>query len=404
MNTRTVGLLATATTMTVGFATIATVVPVVQSAQGLSPRAIAWAGAASSVGTVACAFILGTRPRVSRRSLQGPLLVLLLTGLGLSALVLRGITISPLLRVADGFALGAAIVACETVLLLVVRPDERARALALYALATAGGWVLGPLLAAAVMVDRQPGSQALGLGVAAIASVVAMLLSTLVREPDDQPASADDGHGATTTTTTATIQTLWRDNLVPCLTTGHFGAFQNALLVLLPLHLLQGGVEDDGVLQVLAAFALGMLLFTLPNARLGERMAPTRLLALLCAGGGMALLLFASVPASVDSVATMARLGLTFIVGATLATLSPLSLMLQVQLNTPAALPRANALYNAHYAVGLLVGPLLVAAAIEVAGTTALLRVSGALWLLHALFILGASSTPRLTSLHRSPP
>lgn len=114
-------------------------------------------------------------------------------------------------------------------------------------------------------------------------------------------------------------------------------------------------------------------------------------MSLLCLIGGAALMAFATLSATSGAV----RLVVAFVVGGTLATLSPLSLLLLVRLNPPAQLPRANALYNAHYAAGMLVGPVVVAASIERAGTALLLAIAGGLWLVHAGFVVVASARQR---------
>lgn len=396
---RTWPLFATATTMSVGFAAVATVAPVVQSAQGLGERTVALAGAASSLGTVVGAFMVGARRRISRRALQAPLLLLLATGGALTLVVQQGMPLVPWLRLADGLALGAALVACETLLLLAVEPARRARALALYSLATSAGWLAGPALASLVLDHRAVTSQAAVFGLAAGAALLALLVAMLAPEPDVTRGPSEEtrtgGDSTTTSRPRSSAGALWRRNLVPCVTTGHFGGFQAALLVLLPLHLLRGGGPDEGVLHVLAAFALGMLLLTLPHAHLGARFALPRVIAALCAAGGAALIVFASLPLPATdgdvSWTRAARLGLAFVVGGTLATLSPLSLMLQVRLNDPAELARANALYNTHYAVGMLLGPLVVSAAVDAIGPRTLIVAAGAGWLLHAVLV-GVSS------------
>ena len=108
--------------------------------------------------------------------------------------------------------------------------------------------------------------------------------------------------------------------------------------------------------------------------------------------GGAALL----VTASVDVRAAPLRLALVALVGASLATLSPLSLGL-VAARSPAALARANAVYNGCYALGLMLGPALVAAALAAGPARWVVLASGGAWCGHGLLAaLGRARSMRV--------
>jgi MFS family permease len=359
--------------MCTGFAAIAATAPVLQRAQGASDYDVALAGVCTSVGTVVGALWAGRRVASTR------LLLSALTVLAVAAVVLGVVgrsSLHPAWRALDGVSLGVAIVACETLLLRSTPSALRPRSLALYTLATAGGWALGPLLSATTS-SVWPGA---GFVVAGVSSLVAMVAVT-----HHTPSSVTADHvGAGAGAEPAS--TLLRRNLAACATTLHFGAFQAALLVVLPLHVLHQGNDGRVAMLAMASFALGMLLFTMPNTARGERHGPAVVMQVACVVGGAAVVAVGLVPLHALTSTLFA-----FLIGATLATLSPLSLLLLVRHNDAAALGAANAFYNAHYAVGLALGPIVVAGLIDVLSTATLLVAMGALWIVHAAFLVLAA-------------
>jgi MFS family permease len=69
-----------------------------------------------------------------------------------------------------------------------------------------------------------------------------------------------------------------------------------------------------------------------------------------------------------------------FVAGATLATISPVSLALQGVVNDPQDLSRGTGLYNACYAFGMLIGPPLSSVIFERISGAAMLHHLAALW------------------------
>jgi len=375
-----------AATMSVGFSAIASSAPVIQHAQGVSDRGLSLAGALASAGAIVGAFVVGTRP-VSRRTLVLGLLTLVGTALLGGAIVANDTVLAPWWRVADGVALGACLVACETLLLFTVDAPRRARALAIYSLSTAIGWAVGPWVSSSLVGMAPAGAWPFFLAaVAGGAATATLLVGAPARTALVPPTMATNTPGTPDTTTVSFI-TVWRRNLVPCFTTLHFGAFQATLLVVFPLHLLQAGAGANAAVSVVGAFAAGACLFTLPNAWLGQRLPTVVVMAGLCVVGGIAVAGVGVLPL-VGPQGTVIRTGLAFVVGGTLATLSPLSLLIQVNTNSQALLPRANALYNAHYAVGMLLGPLLLLLLIGHTDTAVVVMTMGCLWVVHAAFVL----------------
>jgi MFS family permease len=85
-----------------------------------------------------------------------------------------------------------------------------------------------------------------------------------------------------------------------------------------------------------------------------------------------------------------------FVAGATLASISPVSLALQGVVTPPRDLSRANAFYNASYAAGMLLGPPTSGYLFENAGGGPMLWHLAALWVgFVATTIVFASDDPR---------
>ena len=85
-----------------------------------------------------------------------------------------------------------------------------------------------------------------------------------------------------------------------------------------------------------------------------------------------------------------------FVVGATLASISPVSLALQGVVTHKTELGRANAFYNAAYAAGMLVGPPVSSLLFTKHGGGAMLFHLAALWATFvALTFIFASDDPR---------
>lgn len=370
---------AVALAMCTGFAAIAATAPVLQRAQGASDNDVALAGVCTSVGTVVGAVWAGRRA-ANKRLLLGA--VTLLAAAAVVLTVVDGRGIHPTWRLLDGVALGASLVACETLLLRSTTSTQRARTLALYTLATAGGWALGPLLSAGLSSWRP----AAGFVVAGGAALLAMGAATRFVPAD----IGNDDVGAALPVVESHSKLL-RRNIAACATTLHFGAFQSAVLVVLPLHVLHQGNDGRVAMLAMAALAVGMLVFTLPNTARGERHGPAVVMQVVCVVGGGAVIAAGLVP--MNAVVAPA---LAFVMGGSLATLSPLSLLLLVRDNDAATLGTANALYNAHYAAGLALGPLVIVGLIDVLSTGTLLVAMGAAWLLHAAFI--ALTVPAATT------
>jgi MFS family permease len=87
-----------------------------------------------------------------------------------------------------------------------------------------------------------------------------------------------------------------------------------------------------------------------------------------------------------------------FVAGASLASISPLSLALQVVSVRPIEYSRANAVYNVFYAGGMLLGPPISSRIFQARGGIPMLYHLAALWVAFVIFsVVFRKDDPRAT-------
>ena len=146
-------------------------------------------------------------------------------------------------------------------------------------------------------------------------------------------------------------------------------------MLFLPLYLTHDkGIERTQTIAIPAFFAAGMLLFSNVAGRLGDRFGHLLVMRVLAAVGGAMVLAFIGL----GSFAPMAAA--VFVAGATLASISPVSLALQGVVTAPRDYDRANSIYNAFYAAGILLGPPLSGLIFARWGGAAMLLHLAAMW------------------------
>jgi len=251
------------------------------------------------------------------------------------------------LRFLDGaFSVGVW-VSSETILLARAPREDKAYCTSIYAVALALGYVIGPLMAWAIVkvLDRAASFHVAGAIAMATAGVVALLLDARV---------TSDGHDDVTAKDVAssmpTGQVFWRIKM-SCLATFSYGYFQASLVLFLPLYLIERGLSEDETIIVPALFALGMVLFANAAAQQGDRRGHLAVMRALAIVGMTTCVLFLFVPVGFYIYLT------GFVAGASLASISPVSLALQGLVVPERELSKAGGLYNAAYALGMLVGP-----------------------------------------------
>ncbi len=268
-----------------------------------------------------------------------------------------------LVRACDGAFSVVVWVAAETELLGRAGKSHKAFVMSLYATCLAVGYVVGPL-SARVLIGLFPMARVFYVAGAFAAAHAPSAASTM---------------------------DILRRIRTSCFATFAYGYFQISVVALLPLYLVkEKGIPEERTILLTALFALGMLGFSSFAGRLGDRFGHLRVMRVLAVVG---LCMVASF-VLLDSFAIMG-VAVT-VAGATLATISPVSLALQGHVVPPEELHRANALYNTFYAAGMLVGPPVSGYLFRARGGGAMLFHLAALWVLFVIFtIVFSADDPR---------
>ena len=282
-----------------------------------------------------------------------------------------------LVRFFDGaFSVGIWIGA-ETMLLSRAGERNKAFTMSLYAVAMGIGYASGPGLAWAL---TRVGPLAIGFIAAGVLSAAAGVYLIFRLEPDKatrQVVSLEQLDEATVTEPRRRLKrgkVLWQIKN-SCFATFTYGYFQASVVLFLPLYLMQSkGITEGQTIWIPAFFALGMLLFTNPAGLLGDRIGHLRTMRGLAIVGAMMVLGFVFLE-------SYAAMGLAVLVaGATLASISPVSLALQGVSLRPEDYSRGTSIYNTFYALGMLFGPKISADIFEKHGGAMMLYHLVALW------------------------
>jgi MFS family permease len=276
-------------------------------------------------------------------------------------------------------------VAAETALLKRADAANKAFVMSLYAVSLAVGYVLGPL--GATVLVRFSGTAATFVAAGVLAVVAAAVVAA--RLEGDRGASSTSTSTSTSRGTRGAV-VFWRTK-TSCLATFSYGYFQASVVLFLPLYLMEAKhVAQERTILVTAFFAAGMLAMATWVSKLGDRHGHLLVMRTLGAVGGTmvaSFVLLSSFPLMCCAV---------FVAGATLASISPVSLALQGVITPHADLGRANAFYNAAYAAGMLVGPPISSVIFTGFGGAAMLLHLAALWAGFVAFTVAfAADDPR---------
>jgi MFS family permease len=289
-------------------------------------------------------------------------------------------------RALDGASSVGVWVACETVLL--ARSDKKHKAFvtSLYAMAIAIGYVIGSGLARGLVLVTDYA------GVFFVASAIAVVTCALVATRLDRSAHLGDEE-AKTESAISTGSLLWRIK-TSCFATFSYGYFQASVVLFLPLYLIEHKhIPERDTTIMTALFAAGMLLFSPVAARLGDRHGHLRVMGALASTGVLMILGFVFLRS------WTLMCGAIFVAGATLASISPVSLALQGHVTDPRDYSRANAIYNACYAAGMLLGPPISGAIMTAKGGPAMLYHFAAMWTVFVVAtIVFAADDPAVTA------
>lgn len=290
-------------------------------------------------------------------------------------------------------------VGAETALLSRSEPRNKAFVMSLYAMSLALGYIVGPLLASGVVHVAGTSSAFVAAGLLACAAALVVLVLLDRRAAGATTPSRDSAHaheGAHVTEgdrdgeRSPALAVLWRTK-TSCFATFSYGYFQSSVVLFLPLYLMEEKhVAKDRTILVTAFFAAGMLAMSSWVGRLADRHGHLLVMRILGAVGGTMVASFVLLSSF------WVMCGAVFVAGATLASISPVSLALQGVVTAPRDLGRANGLYNAAYALGMLVGPPLSSLLFTRQGGAAMLYHLALLWTAFVTFTIAfAADDPR---------
>jgi MFS family permease len=274
-------------------------------------------------------------------------------------------------RFLDGACSVGVWVSSETILLQRARREHKAFVTSLYAISVASGYIIGPLLASA-WTARLPLAHAFWLSGAIALCAGLYAAFRIERDLSGEPEPADSVLKGAKLSTLALLGRI----KTSCFATFAYGYFQASVVLFLPLYLMEAkGISRQQTIPIPAFFAAGMLLFSSHAGRLGDRIGHLAVMRVLGMIGLSTIFGFVFLDAYVWMCAAV------FVAGASLASISPLSLgLLGVTCDEHS---RTTAFYNAFYASGMLLGPVVSSALFEGEG-------GGAAMLFHLAGLWGA--------------
>lgn len=281
-------------------------------------------------------------------------------------------------------------VAAETALLRRADSKNKAFIMSLYAMSLAIGYVLGPILATVLVPSFGSSATFIAAGVLAIVAAVVVLTRLAADAPGTKAHGDDEDEVGADGPASAGKMVFWRTK-TSCFATFSYGYFQASVVLFLPLFLIkEKSIPKEKTILITAFFAAGMLVASSLVGRLGDKHGHLRVMRVLGTIGGMMVASFVLL----DSFAMMCLA--VFIAGATLASISPVSLALQGVVTAKRDLNRANAFYNAAYAAGMLLGPPLSSWLFAKYGGGAMLYHLAGLWAAFVTFtVVFAADDPR---------
>nr|WP_153822788.1 MFS transporter [Polyangium spumosum] len=282
-------------------------------------------------------------------------------------------------RFVDGLFTIGIWVSSETVLLAQAKKEHKAYLTSLYAIWLASGYVAGPLMATG-MAYFVPAT--VSFSVAALFALAAGIYVSL-RMPPAPPvegASAEDENSQEKASELSAATILWRIK-TSCFASFSYGYFQAAVVIFLPLYLIESkGVPENNTIVLTGLFCLGMMVFSNIAGRIADRVGHLRSVRVLSVIGLACVLGFVYV----DNYWLM--LAIVFGTGGSFASMSPVALALTGVIVEPRDYSRANAIYNMFYAAGILTGPLVASRIFQRFGGITMLYHHVAMWAAFVLF------------------
>ncbi len=281
------------------------------------------------------------------------------------------------LRFFDGAASVCVWVASETILLARAPRSIKAFITSIYAMSIAVGYGVGSL--SAYFAANVLPNERIFLVSGAITIVTALFVAfKLDRSSDTHREEPEAGAplGAAERLPTGTLVSRIKAS---CFATFCYGYFQSSVVLFLPLFMKgEKGIPEPKTRLITFFFAGGMLLATNFAGRIGDRHGHLLVMRRLAIVG-------TSMIASFVWLNGFWAMGVAvFVAGASLASISPLSLALQ-GLQTR-EYSRATGIYNAFYAAGMLLGPPISSQIFHLHGGGPMLYHLAALWAVFVVF------------------
>jgi MFS family permease len=281
------------------------------------------------------------------------------------------------LRFFDGAASVCVWVASETILLARAERSIKAFITSIYAMSIAVGYGVGSL-GAFLAADALPNERIFLVSGAITIATALFVAFRLDRSSDTHREAAVPGT-ETGAATRAPLGVLISRIKASCFATFCYGYFQSSVVLFLPLFMKgEKGIPAEQTRLITFFFAGGMLLATNFAGRIGDRHGHLRVMRVLAIVGTTMIASFVwlnGLPAMATAV---------FIAGASLASISPLSLALQGLVTREYS--RATGIYNAFYAAGMLLGPPISSQIFHLHGGGPMLYHLAALWAAFVVF------------------
>lgn len=263
-------------------------------------------------------------------------------------------------RAVDGAFSVAAWISIETILLMRTTALNRGFITSLYSIVLASGYVLGSVFAAGF---EYIGPTKLAFVCAGVLACVSAILGFARLDRHLEPVAGSDhvAHEAAQVEAKVAVhgepvgalRLYWKIKTA-CITAFTYGYFQGALVLFLPLFLIDyRGVGQGPTKLLVAFFGAGMAASVLAVGRIGDRHGHLKTIRALVAIGAV-------ITVSVVYLPWFPVVGvMVFFAGAVLAPVYPLSIALQSVIAEPRDYNRSNALLNVSYGLGTLLGPLV---------------------------------------------
>jgi MFS family permease len=281
------------------------------------------------------------------------------------------------LRVVDGAASVLVWVASETILVARARRDIKAFVTSIYGMSIAVGYGVGS--GSAFLAAKVLPSERVFLVAGAISVLTGLFTLLRLERNADAPRADAEGEHAAEAGERAPLGALIGRIKTSCFATFAYGYFQSSVVLFLPLFMKDDkGIPEEQTRLITFFFAGGMLLAINLAGRIGDRYGHLLVMRLLAVVGSTMVAGFVWL----NGFAGMAFA--VFIAGATLASISPLSLALQGLVTRE--YHRATGVYNAFYAAGMVLGPPVSSQLFRHYGGGPMLYHLAALWVAFVVF------------------